>query len=46
VTVERVRKLKDRRDVPFTQQAANCRVFFNRSELDAWMASMQRRARR
>jgi excisionase family DNA binding protein len=38
VTVERVRKLHARREIPFYQEGKGCRVFFRRSELDEWMA--------
>src|SRR5579864_8066741 len=37
VSVQRVRKLKDRRAIPYFQEAENCRVFFKRSDLDEWM---------
>jgi excisionase family DNA binding protein len=41
---ERLRKLVARREIPFTQEAPGCRVFFSRSDLDAWMrASAQAR---
>jgi excisionase family DNA binding protein len=39
VSTERVRKLVARREIPFTQEAPGCRVFFSRSDLDAWMRS-------
>jgi Helix-turn-helix domain len=37
VSEERVRKFKDRRAIPYYQEAPNCRVFFCRAELDQWM---------
>lgn len=43
--VERVRKLKDRREIPHYQEGPGCRVFFKRSELDAWMDGYRREAR-
>lgn len=46
VTVERVRKLKDRREIPYYQEAPGCRVFFRRSELDEWMSGFRRATRR
>jgi excisionase family DNA binding protein len=39
VSPERVRKLVARREIPFTQEAPGCRVFFSRCDLDAWMRS-------
>jgi excisionase family DNA binding protein len=42
VSVERIRKLKDRREIPFIQEAPGHRVLFARGDLDAWMASMRR----
>jgi excisionase family DNA binding protein len=39
VSPERVRKLVARREIPFTQEAPGCRVFFSRSDLAAWMCS-------
>jgi excisionase family DNA binding protein len=41
---ERVRKLKDRREIPHYQEGPRCRVFFRRSELDDWMARFRRPA--
>lgn len=35
---ERVRKLAARGELPFSQEAPGCRVFFRRSELDEAMA--------
>jgi excisionase family DNA binding protein len=37
VSPERVRKLVTRREIPYHQEAAGCRVFFSRPDLDAWM---------
>ena len=37
VSAERIRKLAAVRDLPYYQEAPGCRVFFRRSELDAWM---------
>jgi len=45
VPVERVRKLKERRELPYYQDAPGCRVFFRRAELDAWMAGCRVSAR-
>jgi excisionase family DNA binding protein len=36
-SVERLRKLVARRQIPFVQEGPGCRVFFRRSDLDAWM---------
>jgi excisionase family DNA binding protein len=41
VSVERVRKLKERREIPFIQEAPGHRVLFARGDLDAWMGSMR-----
>jgi excisionase family DNA binding protein len=38
---ERVRKLKDRREIPHYQEGPGCRVFFRRSELDDWMSGLR-----
>jgi excisionase family DNA binding protein len=40
---ERVRKLKERREIPYYQEGPGCRVFFRRSELDAWMDGFRQR---
>lgn len=45
VPVERVRKLKDRLEIPHYQEAPGCRVFFRRTELDEWMLGSRREAR-
>jgi excisionase family DNA binding protein len=37
--VERLRKLVQRRAIPFNQEAPNTRVFFDRHALDRWMES-------
>ena len=37
VTQERVRKLKERHEIPYAREAPKCRVFFNRGDLDRWM---------
>lgn len=34
---ERLRKLVQRRAVPFHQERPGARIFFNRSELDQWL---------
>ena len=44
VSVERLRKLQARRQLPFHQKGRGCRVFFRRSELDEAMAKQQQRA--
>jgi excisionase family DNA binding protein len=41
VSVERVRKLQARRQLPFHQEAAGCRVFFRRTELDEAMSRVR-----
>ena len=41
VSVERVRKLKERREIPYIQEAPGHRVLFARRYLDAWMASLR-----
>ena len=41
VSVERVRKLIARREIPFVQEAPGCRVFLGRHDLDAWMEKMR-----
>jgi excisionase family DNA binding protein len=40
--VERLRKLKERRAIPFSQEAPECRVHFSRSALDEWMRQCAR----
>jgi excisionase family DNA binding protein len=42
VSVERVRKLKERHEIPYIQEAPGHRVLFARRDLDAWMASLRR----
>lgn len=42
VTVERLRKLKARGEIPYYQDGPNCRVHFRRVELDEWMAAKRR----
>src|SRR3954462_14838633 len=37
VSVERLRKLKDRRRIPYHQEGVGCRVFFSRADLDQWL---------
>ena len=37
VSAERIRKLTAGRDLPHYQEGPGCRIFFRRSELDAWM---------
>lgn len=41
VSPERLRKLQARRLLPFHQEAAGCRVFFRRSELDEAMLHLR-----
>ena len=36
-TVGRVRKLVERRQVPFVQDGPGCRVYLARRDLDSWM---------
>jgi excisionase family DNA binding protein len=45
VSVERLRKLQARRQLPFHQKGRGCRVFFRRSELDEAMTELQQRPR-
>ena len=45
VTVERVRKLKERGRLPCYQEGPGCRVFFRRSELDEWMETLSHGSR-
>lgn len=40
VSPERVRKLVARREIPFSQEAPGCRVFFRRADLDKWMGTL------
>jgi excisionase family DNA binding protein len=40
VSEERVRKLVQRRQIPYVQEAPGHRVFFHRPDLDAWMAEL------
>ncbi len=44
-TEERIRKLVERRQIPYYQEGPRCRVFFNRSELDQWMFGFRRETR-
>ena len=37
--VQRLRKLVARREIPYSQEAPGCRVFFARADLDQWMAA-------
>ena len=46
VSAERVRKLQARSEIPYYQEAPNCRVFFRRQELDQWMRAFLHPARR
>jgi excisionase family DNA binding protein len=46
VSVERVRKLKQRQALAYHQEAAGCRVLFARADLDEFMASQRESARR
>jgi excisionase family DNA binding protein len=45
VPAERLRKLKDRREIPFHQEGPGCRVFFARRDLDRWMETFRHGAR-
>jgi excisionase family DNA binding protein len=45
VSPERLRKLQARREIPYSQEASGCRVFFRRADLDAWMTSQRTPAR-
>jgi Helix-turn-helix domain len=42
ISPERLAKAKQRGSVPHYQEGPGCRVFFRRSELDAWMTSFRR----
>jgi excisionase family DNA binding protein len=42
ITVERIRKLKERGRIPYHQEGPGCRVFFKRTDLDAWMEKHRR----
>jgi excisionase family DNA binding protein len=44
VSEERLRKLIQRREVPFYQEAPRCRVLLKRTELDEWMSSFRQSA--
>jgi excisionase family DNA binding protein len=46
VPPERLRKLKERREIPFHQEGVGCRVFFARRDLDEWMHEFRHEARR
>jgi excisionase family DNA binding protein len=41
VSEERIRKLVQRRSIPFSQEAPGCRIFFERQALDGWMRSQR-----
>jgi excisionase family DNA binding protein len=43
--IERLRKLKERGEIPFHQEGPGCRVFFARQDLDAWMTTYRHEAR-
>lgn len=45
VSEERLRKLIQRREVPFYQEAPRCRVLLNRADLDNWMSRFRQSAR-
>ena len=45
VSVERLRKLVARREIPFAQASEGRRVFFGQRELDAWMQAQVRQPR-
>lgn len=36
-TEGRVRKLVERRQIPYSQEAPGCRVFLSKADLDRWM---------
>ena len=42
ISEERIRKLKDRHEIPYYQEGPGCRMFFRRTELDDWMATFRR----
>jgi excisionase family DNA binding protein len=44
-SVERVRKLVARRQIPFAQEGHGCRLEFSRDDLDEWMRSRRVAAR-
>jgi excisionase family DNA binding protein len=44
-SVERIRKLKERRELPYHQEGPGCRVLFNKSDLDKWMDNVRTTAR-
>lgn len=45
VSEERVRKLIQRRGIPYFQEGPGCRVTLGRADLDAWMAHFRHRPR-
>ena len=44
-SVERIRKLKERRELPYHQEGPGCRVLFHKSDLDEWMDNVRTTAR-
>ena len=40
-SVERIRKLKERRELPYYQDGSRCRVLFNKRDLDEWMQTVR-----
>ena len=38
---ERIRKLVARREIPFAQEAAGCRISFRRQSIDAWLRDLE-----
>jgi excisionase family DNA binding protein len=42
VKVQRLRKLIAARAIPYVQEAPACRIFFSRSDLDAWLRTQQK----
>jgi excisionase family DNA binding protein len=45
VSEERIRKLVTRNEIPYSQQEAGCRIFFDRLALDEWMRAQTHHAR-
>jgi len=45
VSEERIRKLVARREIPYSQHDAGCRIFFDRLAIDEWMRGQTHYAR-
>jgi excisionase family DNA binding protein len=45
VSIERIRKLKERQEIPFHQEGPGCRVLFTRTDLDKWMTTFRHDAK-